>query len=255
MIRESSSRQVKSVRTGFRIIDILQNFDGANLDELAQQVGLAKSTVHNYLSTLEAMGYVTERDGTYHLGLRFLTHGMAAKSRLRIQEAVTDALPSLAETVEQPVWWVTEEHGRGIFVDSALPSDSFPIYGRAGKRSYLHTHAPGKAILAALPEAYVADIVDYHGLPAHTNETIADADALEDALERTADRGYAIADSEAALGIRSVGIAFEGPTGRYHSIGIFGYSHDLTTPPDQKIPSALERTVDDITAASEAEGT
>ena len=72
MIRESSTRQVKSVRTGFRIIEILQNRDGVRPDELERQLELAKSTIHNYLSTLESMGYVVEREGTYHLGLRFL---------------------------------------------------------------------------------------------------------------------------------------------------------------------------------------
>ena len=90
MIQKSSAREVKSVRNGFRIIDILQNYDGAGLDELEQQLDLAKSTVHNYLATLESMGYVVEQNGTYHLGLRFLTHGMAAKSRLRIHEAIVE---------------------------------------------------------------------------------------------------------------------------------------------------------------------
>ncbi len=254
MIRNSSAREVKSVRTGFRIINILQNYDGARLEELEQQLGLAKSTVHNYLTTLESMGYVVRHGDSYHLGLRFLTHGMAAKSRLRIRETVADSLPALSETVGQPVWWVTEEHGRGVFIESAVPGDGRRVYGRAGKRSYLHTHAPGKAILAALPSAYVDGIIEYHGLSAHTKETIADADTLRVALERIADRGYATGDGEAALGVRSVGVAFEGPAERYHGIGTFGYSHELSVPPDSEITSALQRTVEEIEAAAETEG-
>lgn len=254
MIRKSSTRHVKSVRTGFRIIDIVQNHDGARIDELQEQLGLAKSTVHNYVSTLESMGYVVERDGVYHLGLRFLTHGMAAKSRLGVRPAVEDSLGSLAAVVDQPAWWITEEHGRGTFIGFAVPEGESPIYGRVGKRSYLHTHGPGKAILASLPEAYVKDIVEYHGLPTHTKETIGDASELETELARTRDRGYGVGDGEAALGIRSVGVAFEGPSGAHHGIGVFGYSHGFSAPPDTGIVAALEGAVEEVEAAVESGG-
>lgn len=246
MIRNSSTRQVKSVRTGFRIIDILQNFDGATLDDLERQLDLAKSTIHNYLATLESLGYVVERNGTYHVGLRFLTHGMAAKSRLRIRNAVADSLPALANAVDQPAWWITEEHGRGLFIESAVPADGRPMYGRVGKRSHLHTHAPGKAILSILPETYFDEILEYYGLPAHTKETITDVDRLHDELTRIREREYAVGDGETALGIRSVGVAFEGPSGYYHGIGVFGYSHDFSTPPDGDIISALDRTASEV---------
>ena len=254
MIRESSTRQVKSVRTGFRIIEILQNRDGVRPDELERQLELAKSTIHNYLSTLESMGYVVERKGTYHLGLRFLTHGMAAKSRLGIREAVLESLPALAGAVGQPAWWVTEEHGRGLFVESAIPEDGYRVYGRVGKRSNLHTHAPGKAILAALPDDYVEAIAKHHGLPAHTKKTITDSGVLAEALADAAERGYAVSDGEAALGVGSVGVAFEGPTGRHHGIGVFGYAHEFNAQPNQEIRSALDRAVTEIRGAAGTEG-
>jgi DNA-binding IclR family transcriptional regulator len=255
MIQKSSAREVKSVRNGFRIIDILQNYDGAGLDELEQQLDLAKSTVHNYLATLESMGYVVERDGTYHLGLRFLTHGMAAKSRLRIHEAIVEPLSALSETIEQPIWWITEEHGRGLFVESAVPDGKTTVYGRIGKRSYLHTHAPGKALLATLSEAYVDDIASYHGLPAHTKRTLTEIEDLKEELEQIRERGYAVGDGESALGIRSVGIGFEGPAQNHHGIGIFGYSHDFSTPPDREMTAALDRAVTEIQDATDTGGT
>jgi len=243
MIRESSSREVKSVRTGFGIIDHLQNHDGAGLEELARHLDLAKSTVHNYLATLESMGYVVKRDGDYHLGLRFLTHGMAAKSGLRAREGIADSLADLAADADLPAWWVIEEHGRGIFVESAIPDGAGRVYGRVGKRSYLHTHAAGKAILAALPDGHRERVLETHGLPEHTNRTVTDAEALEESVSGIETRGYAIDDGEAALGVRSVGAAFEGPGERYHGICVFGYSHDFSLPPDRELITALERTI------------
>lgn len=252
MFSTPASRPVKSVQTGFRIIHVLQNHDGATLNDLSEQLGLAKSTVHNYLRTLESMGYVVNHDDTYRLGLRFFTHGMAAKSGLRSANLVERALEEVAREVSQAVWWVVEEFGRGIFVEKAVPDDCQRIYGRIGKRSYLHTHAPGKAILAALPEEYLQQIIDYHGLPVHTTHTTVDAENLREQLERIRERGYAQSDGEAVLGVQSVGVAFEDPSDRTHAIGVFGYSHDFGGEQfDESIPSLLRTTVDDLVASFE----
>jgi DNA-binding IclR family transcriptional regulator len=246
MIPNSSTRQVQSVRTAFRIVGILQDMDGVTMNELASQLDLAKSTVHNYLGTLQSLGYAVERDGTYRLGLRFLTHGMAAKSGLGLHDAVSHVLPQVSRDLSQTMWWVVEELGRGIFVENAVPESGQSTYGRVGKRSYLHTHAPGKAMLAHLPEEYVRQIVDYHGLPVHTKETITDTETLMAELDEIREQGYAVSDGEAALGIRSVGVAFEGPYGYTHGFGVFGYSHDFGVSSDRGIPDVLQNAVDDI---------
>lgn len=247
MISDPPSREVQSVRTAFRLVAAIQELDGATLNELVEQLDLAKSTVHNYLGTLRSLGYVVERDGTYRLGLRFLTHGMAARSSIDVRDAVTHSLASAAEELSQPVWWLVEEYGRGLFVEKAVPEGSEEIYGRVGKRSYLHTHAPGKAILARLSAAELDQVLDYHGLPLHTTNTITDADELRAELGAVREQGYAVSDGEAALGVRSVGVAFDDPDGVPHAIGVFGYSHDFSRNKlEQDVPSVLRRVVEEV---------
>ena len=220
------------------------------MHELATQLELAKSTVHNYLGTLQSLGYVVERDGTYRLGLRFLTHGMVAKSGLKLRGVVSHVLPEVSETIEQPVWWIVEELGRGIFIATSVPENGTQIYGRVGKRSYLHAHAPGKAILAHFPAEHVEEIIEYHGLQAYTNKTITNPDALRSELKTINEQGYAISDGEVALGVQSVGVAFDGPYGYTHGLGVFGYHHDVSTASEQEISSVLQETADSITAAT-----
>lgn len=254
MLTPSSSRQVKSVQTAFRIVEFLQDMDGATMNEVATQLDLAKSTVHNYLGTLQSLGYVVKRDRTYRLGLRFLTHGMAAKSGLGLRDAVTHVLPEVSDALGQPAWWIVEEVGRGIFVATAAPDGDRQVYGRVGKRSYLHTHAPGKAILAHASPEYVDEIIEFHGLPAYTSETITDADTLRAELATISEQGYAISDGEAALGVRSVGVAFEGPYGYTHGLGVFGHSHDVSAALEQDIPGVLQDAADDAVAAATTGG-
>lgn len=248
MISGSSSREVQSVRTAFRIIATVQERDGATLRELADQLDIAKSTVHNYLGTLQSLGYVVERDGSYRLGLRFLTHGMAAKKGIDAGDTVAHALPAVADELSGPAWWIVEEFGRGLFVEKAVPEDGTETYGRVGKRSYLHTHAPGKAILAQLPEEYVEGVIEHHGLPVLTTETTTDREELLSDLETVREQGYAVSEGEAALGVQSVGVAFEAD-GNAHAIGVFGYSHDFSRNAlEGDVPSLLRDVVDDIEA-------
>lgn len=227
MIEPAASREVQSVRRAFEIVSVLQDFDGATLQELATHLDIAKSTIYNYLGTLQSMGYVVERDGTYRLGLRFLTHGMAAQSGVPRAERFAAALETAASTLSRPTWWAVEEQGRGIFVDVATPTDERPLYGRVGKRSYLHTHAIGKAMLGEMAPEAVDQIVDLHGLPELTSETITSNDRLRTELDEIRRKGYATSDGECALGVQAIGVAFADPAGMIHGIGTFNHAHDV----------------------------
>jgi DNA-binding IclR family transcriptional regulator len=252
MISNPPSRQVKSVQTSFEIIHLLQEFGGASLNEVAEQLDLAKSTVHNYLRTLESMGYVVKRDRTYRLGLRFLTHGMAARNSLPVSDLIQQSLATVTQEISQSAWWIAEEFGRGLFLEKAVPDDESEIFGSIGKRSYLHTHAPGKAILAQLPSEEVWDIIDYHGLPVYTTETITDAETLLAELDEIREQGYAVSDGEAALGVQSIGVHFQDPYGGTHAIGVFGHTHDFGGENlEQDIPSLLQQVTDTITTSLE----
>lgn len=255
MISNPPSRQVKSVRTSFELIHLIQEFGGASLNEIVEQLDLAKSTVHNYLRTLESMGYVVEQDGTYRLGLRFLTHGMAAKNSLPGSDIVQQSLSTITRELSLTTWWIVEEFGRGLFLEKAVPEDRSATYGGIGKRSYLHTHAPGKAILARLPEAEVREIIEYHGLPVYTTETITDTETLMAELDEIRERGYAVSDGEAALGVQSIGVDFKDPSGGIHAIGVFGHTHDFSGENrEQEIPSLLQQVTDRITTSLEQGG-
>lgn len=255
MFSASSSRHVKSVRTGFEIVGIIQRQDGATISELTDYLDVSKSTVHNYVSTLESLGYVVNRDGTYQVGLRFLTHGMAARNSLKIENVVDAALDEVAAETSQAAWWITEEIGRGIFVDTSIPEDGRIIFGRIGKRSYLHTHGPGKAILAQQSDDYIRKILDHHGLPEYTSQTVTDEAVLLDQFDQIRDQGYAYTDGEAALGVQSIGVAFRDTDGQSHAIGVFGYSHDFGGESlDDDIPSLLQSVASDITESLSEEG-
>ncbi len=70
----------------------------------------------------------------------------------------------------------------------------------------LSTCAPGKAILAHLPEARVTEILDEYGLPSVTAATITDRDELFAEFSEIRHQGYAIVMGERVEGVRAVSV-------------------------------------------------
>lgn len=200
----SPGRPVKTAGTTFDIVEAVQARDGATISELAEGLGLAKSTVHNHVTTLREKQYLVNRDGEYHIGLKFLDHGMYAKRRIPVAEIAAPKLEQLAEQTDEVAWLVVEEHGRAVNLESAVGDDAVENLARVGMRTPLHIHAAGKAILAHLPEERVRKIVDRYGLPARTEHTITEPAELYAALETIRERGFAFMESEAIPELRSV---------------------------------------------------
>jgi IclR family acetate operon transcriptional repressor len=237
---QTPSRKVKSVDRAFELISCLQRLGGASLTELAEEMDLAKSTVHNYLVTLEDLGYVVNEGGTYRLGLRFLTHGIAARKLVGLEDLIHDHLSTVADDISYPTWWMCEEFGRGFFLDGKVPEGSDRIYGRVGRRSYLHTHALGKAILAERSNDQVREIVGRWGLPVRTERTTTDLETLLDDLRTIRNEGFAVSDGESALGVLSVGAGFRDKKGRIHAIGSFCFTREVHSTQIDELGQRLE---------------
>ncbi|MFB6073021.1 MAG: IclR family transcriptional regulator [Halobacterium sp.] len=204
---------VNAVETTFRIIEELHDRGGAGVTELADALAAPKSTVHNHLKTLESSEYVVNDDGTYRVGCRFLELGAHARDRRAIYEVAKPEVDRMAAETGELSGVLVEEHGRGVFLYRSKGDRAVHVDTYAGKRIYLHGTALGKAVLAHLPEDRVDAIVDRHGLPALTENTITDRDALADELAEIRETGVAFDDEERLDGLRSVAGAVTDPDG------------------------------------------
>ncbi|GAB3670058.1 IclR family transcriptional regulator [Halopiger thermotolerans] len=216
---DSRSRPVKTTKTSFAIVRAIRDGDGdgATLNELADRLGLAKSTVHNHLHTLVDEGFLVREGDTYHVGLEFLPFGEHARHRNPLYAPARRRVYSLAEQTGNEADFIVEENGRAYSLEYAISestrgvSESSPF--RAGNRFHMHNCASGKAMLAAMSEDRVRSIVDRWGLPATTEQTITDESELFEELEAIRRRGYAVNDEELIEGYRSIGAAITGPDG------------------------------------------
>jgi IclR family acetate operon transcriptional repressor len=225
---KTAQNPVKSAETTFEVLDALKDLDGAGVTELAQHLDIPKSTVHNYLSTLEQEEYVVNRDGVYEVGLRFLELGAYARHREKLFGIAKPEVDRLAAETGELANILVEEHGRGSYLYRARGDKAVQVKAHVGTRVPLHTTALGKAILAHMPTERVDAIVDRHGLGGEASKSISSRAELEQELADVRDRGVAFDDEERLEGLRCVAapvlnhdneiigaISVSGPTNRF----------------------------------------
>ena len=202
--QDAERRTVKASETSFAIIETLDQLERAGISEVANELSIAKSTAHKHLQTLERCEYVVREDGKYKLSLKHLKYGKHVLSKVDIAQKSQPVIDHLAEETGEAVWTAIEEHGRAVYVNKALGERAVPSRGGIGERIELHSAAIGKALLAGLPQERVDEIIERHGLPQLTPNTITDREVLQEELEEIREEGVAYNDSESLKGLRAV---------------------------------------------------
>ncbi|OLZ39466.1 transcriptional regulator [Natrinema saccharevitans] len=240
--------RVKTTVTAFRIIELLMEEDGMGLSELARELDLAKSTVHRHLSTLRDLEYVTREDDVYRTGLRFLEIGERTRTRSDAYQLAEEKVADLAAETEERSQFIVEEYGQGVYIFRETGERAVRTDSEIGKRIPIHATAAGKAILASLSDDRIDEIIDQRGLPALTEHTTTDEDALWTELEEIRDRGYSINDQENTSGLRAIGVPVQYETGEpLGALSVSGPTHRFRgTLFDETLPNLLLGTANEL---------
>lgn len=218
---------VKSVHTATRLLEALDRLNGAGVTTLADELDIAKSTVHDHLKTLEVEDFVVNDNGKYRIGLRFLDFGGHARMRNKLYANAKPQIEELATDTGELANLVVEEHGLGVYLAVERGENAVSIDSYVGKREHLHSTGVGKAILAHLPRDQVQTIIERRGLPGNTAETITDRKELFNRLNTIKERHIAFDREEHRSGLTCVaapiraddgtvlgGISVSGPSSR-----------------------------------------
>lgn len=197
-------RRIKSDITLLRILQALHGAGGRTITELADDLSLAKSTVHAHVHTLAEEGYLIEGEDGFELGLRMLDLGGTVQDRY-LPELIRQKVDALALETEERAQFVVEENGVGVHLYCSYGQNAVQTNVWIGRHFPLHISAAGKAILAYLPEERRASILQGEHV-AFTDHTITDTTAIRDELEEIRANEYAINQQESTRGLRAVGV-------------------------------------------------
>lgn len=234
----------KTTATSLRVVDAIDELDGARLTEIAEEVDLSTSTVYTHLNTLTDHGYITKIGDRYELGLNLFHLGEEARRRDDRYELARESALELANTMGEEVSFAVEENARSIILFDEVSTPTVEGF-QVGHRFYMHNSASGKAMLAEFSDEYIDEVIERWGLPRETPNTITDRDRLFDEIEKVRSQGYAVNDQEALEGLRSVAIAVKNPDGTvFGSLDVSGPPYRL--PADTELVELLQPVVFDL---------
>jgi IclR family acetate operon transcriptional repressor len=201
-----------------KALDILALFSPAEtrltLGEICERCHFPKSTAHNLLQTLLSRGFVEKVGNEYALGTALLALSQAVRINAEVRDRAAPLLRELADQMHESVYLAVLDGEYALYVYAVESPRRLLARTAVGDRVELHCTSLGKAILASLPDQRRQAILDRIGLPAYTDATIVDADALRIELEKTKERGYAIDVGEHEAGTYCIGAAILDHGGR-----------------------------------------
>ncbi len=205
--RGAGAGHSQSLIRGLRILEVLADAPpGLTLTDLSQTVGLAPSTAHRLLRSLEQREFV-EQDpelGIWHVGVRTFSVGSAYLAARDVVAETRPFLRRLAEETGETANLAVEDDGCAVFLAQSESQQMMRMIVKLGSRAPLHASGVGKALLAALPRRRVELILQNRGPAVLTANTLDAPAKLWAELEQIRRRGYACDLEEHAVGLRCV---------------------------------------------------
>ena len=216
--RDSSGVQV--IERAARILRALADHpDGLSLAQIAERVGLARSTVHRLVSALERERFViaVSRNGRVKLGPELAT--LATASEPDLVREVHPFLAQLSGEINETVDLGVLQHDQVVFIDHIAAPRRLRAVSAVGSAFPAHCPANGKALLATLSDPELRRLLPPR-LEQLTPNTVTDREQLLAELEIIRRDGIAYDREEHTVGICGLGAVIRDPRGRIASISI-----------------------------------
>ena len=177
--------------------------------DIADDLGMSRSTTHRYVITLLALGYLEQgASRKYRLGLRVTDLGMSALNSTGLREHAHPYLEELRQRTSYTVSLAVLDGPEILYVDRARSfrrgQSKIDLDLHTGSRLPAYCTSMGKLLLANLPEEEQRGLIAATKLTKRGPNTIASKKALRDELDQVLDAGFAVDDEELAAELHSI---------------------------------------------------
>jgi IclR family transcriptional regulator, acetate operon repressor len=243
---------VQAIDRGLAVLGIIAGSDGLTLTDLAQRAGLAPSTAHRILASLEGHQFVfhDEERGLWLIGVGAFEVGSAFLRNRRLAGIGRVVMHSLMERTGETVNLGIEDAGEVVFISQVESHSALRAFFRAGSRAPIHASGVGKTLMAEMPEARVNEILYKRGLAKFTERTLVVPAELKAELAEIARRGWGVDDEERNLGMRCVAAPVFNEYGEaIAGISVSGPTVRITPERASELGPLVKRAAEEITAS------
>jgi len=252
--RDTTAGGPVMIRSVARAMELLRAFDGdareLGVSELSRRVGLHKSTVSRLLATLEHAGML-ERTGDgerYQLGFAIVRLAGRAARAGGLREAAQPVMARLAAQTGEAIHLAVPDGSEVVNIEQIAGEYRLQATSWVGRRTPFHCVANGKAMLAAWPDAAVAQRCPTP-LRQFTPHTIATRPVLRRELAATRQRGYALALGELEEGLHAVAAAILDGAGQpLAAVSVSGPAQRMSVPQCERYGALVAQAAREISA-------
>lgn len=179
---------------------------GLIVSEVARRLQLPKNAAFRIMVTLHARGYL-ERDPlskAYRLSRRLLSLAYMAIDEHNLIEKSLDVMRQLRDQTGETALIGTLGYDHGLVLEQVPSSHPVKCLVAIGHRFPLHTAAPGKALLAFLPEQERQAYLERIPFTRFNERTITDPEQFAQELAEVRRRGFAVDRGEELEGLHCV---------------------------------------------------
>lgn len=195
---------VQSVDRAITILEAMAREGEVGVSEVAEELGVHKSTAFRLIGTLEARGLVerTYDRSRYRIGMGLVRIAGASAAQVDVVTAARPMCQQLATETGETINVAVLAETSALYVHQIAGAGGLQPHNWVGLSIPLHATSDGKVLLAYLDPREVDGLVSR--LEPHTARTITRRTTLRRDLARIRERGYAVAVDEFEEGLSAL---------------------------------------------------
>lgn len=240
-----------AVKSADRVLDLLELLavSGRLMShtEIADSLGIPKSSLSQLLKNLVARGYVESDGRGFRLGQAFLRVAGASSIARMLPEIVAPVLEMLTKETGESSAFNQLAGDTTEVIATVLGPQRLVTHMRLGDTAPLYVTSGGKAILAGMPAGFKEEYLRGLKLQSATPSTISTIQELRTQLETIIQTGFAYSFEEWTLGI--VGIAVAVPSSGDAPLGALNVAVPAQRAGEERLKNigrSLERARDEL---------
>jgi DNA-binding IclR family transcriptional regulator len=218
--RTGEKSQVQVIARAAAILRALEDETlGLSLGQIAQRVGLARSTVQRIVSALESENLLIAASPTGRVRLGPTIARLATSVQTDFVSIARPFLIHLSDELRETVDLAIVKKDHLVFIEQVIGPQRLRTVSAVGETFPLHCTANGKAYLAALDEVAIARLIGTK-YERRTAATLTRLEELLKDLKSVRKNGIAFDLEEHTAGISAAGVIMRDPLGNHIAISV-----------------------------------
>lgn len=217
-----SDRSKSGIQVVSRAASVLRSLkdqhEGLSLGQIAERVGLPRSTVQRIVGALQAERFVISAQPGRGIRLGPELNELAQAGRMDIVEILRPYLGDLAKKTSETIDLAMLQNGRMVFIHQIPSMHRLRAVSSVGDAFPLTTTANGKACLAKLPDKSVLKFLSQEQPLRFADKT--QRVAYSEEIKTVRQTGIAFDRDEHTAGISAIGMSLHDTLGNLYAISI-----------------------------------